>query len=242
MAELEAQQQPADPIARLHKMSTTAGVGSQEYVAINPLAVVSLIVALISALVFFADSWVLLAVPVAAVFLAIIAFRQISNSGGTQNGTILAVIGLLLAVALGGGRVWMDWQENAATRADRESIEGQIKKFNDDILAGKYTEAYAIFAPVFRNRVPFETFESRFKLFQDPRSYIGKIKSVKSNGIIQFVEQGGVHIGLTKLIITLERPGKEDVTDRAQLNLMDTGNHDWQVFDFEWFPIPAKKQ
>src|SRR5438552_9086922 len=85
-----------DPLAHLHKMSTTAGLGTTEYVAINPLAVTTIFLGLASALALLDNT--LLALPIAAVICGIFALRQISRSGGTQTGRGLAILGLLLAL------------------------------------------------------------------------------------------------------------------------------------------------
>src|ERR1044071_7201619 len=52
MPELEQANQQDDPIAALHRMSTTAGVGSQDYVAINNLAIAAALLGLGTALAF----------------------------------------------------------------------------------------------------------------------------------------------------------------------------------------------
>ena len=88
-------------MSRLKKMSTTAGVGSQEYVAISPLAIVTVLTGVASVLAFLAD--VLLVVPLVAVVCGIIAWRQVRSSNGTQTGIGLAALGMLLALLLGGG-------------------------------------------------------------------------------------------------------------------------------------------
>src|SRR5436190_20522337 len=83
-----------DPLARLHKMSTTAGLGTTEYVAINPLAVASIFLGVASLLALLDN--LLLAVPVLAIICSVWALSQIRNSGGTQSGRALAILGLLL--------------------------------------------------------------------------------------------------------------------------------------------------
>src|SRR5687768_10470858 len=92
-----------DPLARLKKMSTTAGVGSQEYVAVNPMAVAALLLGVASLLVFVHDA--LLLIPLVGVVCAFIAWRQIKNSNGTQTGRLMALAGIVLCVAIGGGRL-----------------------------------------------------------------------------------------------------------------------------------------
>src|SRR5439155_24799091 len=84
-----------DPLSHLHKMSTTAGLGSGEYVAINGTAIFALILGIVSALTLF-EELVLLVVPLVGVVAAIVALRQISRSGGTQTGKGLATAGLVL--------------------------------------------------------------------------------------------------------------------------------------------------
>src|SRR2546423_3462881 len=85
-----------DPLARLHKMSTTAGLGTTEYVAINPMAVATIFLGAASALALMDVT--LLAVPVVTIVVGIVALRQIARSGGTQTGRGLAWGGLLLAL------------------------------------------------------------------------------------------------------------------------------------------------
>src|SRR2546429_5411940 len=81
-----------DPLARLHKMSTTAGVASQQYVAINNAAVIAALLGVASALALLTPT--LLIVPLAGVVVAIVSWRQISNSNGTETGKPLALLGL----------------------------------------------------------------------------------------------------------------------------------------------------
>src|SRR5436309_10235622 len=83
-----------DLLAHLHKMSTTAGLGTTEYVAINPLAVATVFLGAASALALLDHT--LLAIPVLAVVCAIVALRQVIRSGGTQTGRGIAVLGLVL--------------------------------------------------------------------------------------------------------------------------------------------------
>src|SRR5438046_4707720 len=83
-----------DPLARLHKMSTTAGLGTTEYVAINPVSVTAFFAGLASGLALLDP--ILLAVPVLAIVLSIVALHQISRSAGTQTARGLARGGLLV--------------------------------------------------------------------------------------------------------------------------------------------------
>src|SRR3954462_15428509 len=89
-----------DPIAHLHKMSTTAGLGSGDYVAVNAVAVVAALAGLASTLAL-ADN-VLFLIPLVGVVLAIIPLMQISHSNGTQPGRAIAVGGLILSLLFTG--------------------------------------------------------------------------------------------------------------------------------------------
>src|SRR3954471_976134 len=86
----------ADPLRSLHKMSTTAGVGSQEYVEINLVAVWAVVLGLLSFLALLDN--VLLIVPVIGTVFAIVALRQIRNSAGTQTGGAIAWGALVLSL------------------------------------------------------------------------------------------------------------------------------------------------
>src|SRR5438067_1559244 len=83
MAELETQRPVNDPIAALHKMSTTAGVGTTEYVAINNLAIVAAVLGLVTGLAFFGAPFML--IGVAGILCGIVALKQITDSNGTQS-------------------------------------------------------------------------------------------------------------------------------------------------------------
>src|SRR5687768_15951322 len=87
---------PADPLARLHHMSNTAGITSQEYVAINLPSVFSTLLGLASLAVLVFHQWVLLVIPLAAIAFGVAALRQIRDSNGTQTGRAFAWVGIVL--------------------------------------------------------------------------------------------------------------------------------------------------
>src|SRR2546423_11097563 len=104
-----------DPLASLHKMSTTAGLGTTDYVAINLLAVTAAVLGAASALVVMSDYFFV--IPCAAIICAIIAIRQISGSAGTQTGRGIALAGALLAIgcsAVQGSRELIELRRNPA--------------------------------------------------------------------------------------------------------------------------------
>ena len=211
-----AQSQRSDPLSGLHKMSTTAGLGTTEYVAINAPAVFALILGLASVLAIVDN--ILLVVPVAGIICAIVAMRQISNSNGTQTGRGLAIIGLLLSLAFGGYVVANQLTEASRTRADREAISQLVQSFGRDIIAGNFQAAYEKFTPRFASRVPLEQFERSLAPRREFPVY-GKLESVEAASIFDFESDPttGVRLGAVRVNFkyeNLEQPAQEDAVFR----------------------------
>lgn len=144
----------------LYRMSRTAGVGLQDYAAVNVFAVTGLILAFASVLVLiFSDVPALLILPLAAIVICVIAFVQIQGSNGTQTGRGLAVAGLLIALAFGGTNVYGRMTMAARHRADAAALRDLVKQFETAALAGKAADAHALFDAHFRENVKLETFE-----------------------------------------------------------------------------------
>ena len=116
----ETDQLGPDPLSTLHKMSTTAGVASQQYVAINSAAVVAALLGVASALTIFSP--LLLVIPLAGIVVAIFAWRQISDSSGTEAGKPVAVLGLLLSLLIGGAATTKEVLEHTHATADAKQI------------------------------------------------------------------------------------------------------------------------
>src|SRR4051812_32720499 len=146
-----------DPLASLHKMSTTAGLGSGDYVAINPVAIFAIIMGVASALALFEET-VLLLLPAAAIIGAVIALRQISKSNGTQTGRGLAIGAIVLALLFGGYTTVKAATEGIRTKNDRNAIGDLLTKLGQAAKAGDFHAAYSLFTPRFQERTP----ESKF--------------------------------------------------------------------------------
>ena len=202
----------ADALSGLHKMSTTAGLGTTEYVAVNAPAVFALIFGLASVLAIVDN--ILLIVPAAGIVCAIIALRQISLSNGTQTGRALAMVGLLLSLAIGGYVVTRQLTEASRTRADREQIAALVDAFGKDIIAGNYKDAYARLAPRLTARITPEAFE-RTMAPRRESSVAGKLESVKTSSVFQFQNDpaSGARVGAVKLNLkyaNFDQPAQED--------------------------------
>ena len=123
---------PDDPLSHLHKMSTTAGLGTAEYVAVNGMSVVAIIMGLGSSLSLLDP--VLLVIPLVALVLSIIAIYQIKHSNGTQTGIGLAVGGLIFALlfcGLVGGRYVA---ETVGNHQDELAINDVIGQLSQNLL------------------------------------------------------------------------------------------------------------
>lgn len=167
-----------NPLASLHKMSTTAGISSQEYVAINLPSIIALLVGLASVLA--ALSPVLLLVPVAGVAVGLVALSQIRASNGTQTGRAFAWLGIVLSLAVGSLVLAGAVVERSRTAADRGVIINQIAELGRTLDAEDYDKAYAMFSDRFRNRVNRAVFEGVWKQSQSIPE-LGRIVSMHWN-------------------------------------------------------------
>lgn len=170
-----------DPLAALHKMSRTAGLGSQEYVAVNPTAVIAFLLGLASSAAVLGN--ILLIIPVATLVVAILAIIQIRNSAGTQSGLLLAGLGLGLAAAfviVVGGRAILHAQR---VSAERDEIVALIDQLGKNVSQANYDAAWAQFSPRFQERIKRETFQNLWTTNQ-ASPYYGQINLMRWNGIL----------------------------------------------------------
>ena len=147
-----------DPLASLHKMSTTAGITSQEYVAINIPSILALLVGLASVLAVLSP--VLLIVPVVGVVVGLVALSQIRASNGTQTGRGFAVLGIVLSLGIGAFVLVAAAVERSRTAADRAEIVRQIEQLGRHVAGREYDAAYAMFSDRFHGRVDRARFDA----------------------------------------------------------------------------------
>ena len=167
-----------DALSGLYHMSNTAGAGTQDYVAINPIAIWAVVFGVASALVVLSN--VLLAIPLVGAACGIVALVQIRSSNGTQTGRALAVIGLLLSLALGGGKLGYVALSGFRTSADENRIGELMHEMGQQVVDGKYDAAYEKFTDEFRQRVSLGEFEQGFKAFNNVAG-LGKLRSIEWN-------------------------------------------------------------
>jgi len=206
-----------DPLAHLHKMSTTAGLGSQEYVAVNGMAVFALVLGLASGFALF--DRLFLVIPLITIIISIFAILQIRRSNGTQTGLGLVGIALLLALVFG-GIVGTQWgTEGFRTREDRRAITAMAQQLGENVKVKKYDEAYKLFSSRFQQNVPFKTFQERIG-YMTESSVWGKLKDVQT-GLMQFQtdESTGAKFAVVRMLINFEkgdRPVPDDLTVRKE--------------------------
>jgi hypothetical protein len=175
-------------LARLHKMSTTAGVTNIDYVAVNQTAVVALVLGVLSAVALFGP--LLLVVPVVGIVFAVVAIRQINDSSGTQTGKSMAWAGLALCVVLGGAEIAREVIGTVSVRKDEERIAATLSQLGKELRAGNYPTAYALFDEDFRGKVTAEAFKQRWEAIQAPTP-LGRVVVMEWNGMRPYFEQAG---------------------------------------------------
>ena len=226
-----------DPLAHLHKMSTTAGLGSTDYVAINTPAILAVILGLASALA--VVDKILLVVPIAGVVCAIVALYQIGKSAGTQTGRGLAVLGLLLSLGFAAYVGYQAYDKASTERADRAAIEAMFPRFTDHVRKAEFKEAYAMFTERFQERVKFQEFSDRMKYVQD--GSWGRLESITTNGRYDFNSDPstGIRMGQAILQMKLDKypePSRQEAVFRLV-------GGEWKFENIPGlFPAPQQQQ
>jgi len=230
-----------DPLASLHKMSTTAGLtyGGQEYVAVNVVAVVAVLLAVVGALSLVAD--ILLVIPLAAVVCAVIAVRQIRDSNGTQTGRWLAALAIVLSLAFAGMVGTRKIMETMQLRSDNRQIEALIEGLAADVKAQKWQSAYSRFTDRFQKRFNLQQFTDRWGAIQKSQ-YFGPIKGMKGNGLLDMMSdnQTGWPLAGTMVIIESADPNIGEV---RQEGYFLKGPEGWKIETIPAiFPNPGRGQ
>jgi hypothetical protein len=225
----------ADALSKLHKMSTTAGVASQQYVAVNSAAVAAALLGVASALTIFSP--LLLVIPLAGMIVAVAAWRQIGNSNGTETGKGVAALGLALSLLIGGAVLGKELLDNAHSRADAHQMAFICTQLNDAIKADRYDAAYNLFDINFRSRVSPQQFEAKLRVLQSPRNN-GRIHSIIWNGVppaYEKIEGGNGMLGVIYTAI------KFDAGEGRFTFVFRKVSEGWQLMNImELFPMQSK--
>lgn len=205
-----------DPLASLHKMSTTAGLGSSDYVAINTFAVLAFLLGLASFFVIPFNE--LLFIPIFGFLAGAVSFRQISNSNGTQGGKVLAILGLLMSLGFGGYAAAQIGMESARNSRDEKEIAGLVDSLGQSITAKEFNKAYALFGENFRSRVTEAQFGDAWTRYMSSPLF-GPVKSIQWNGRVMFINDDISHERLARSIAQVKfdrvaNPAPEDIIFR----------------------------
>ncbi len=223
----------AVPLAGLHKMSTTAGLGSTDYVAVNATAIFALIMGFASALTLFNEP-ILLLIPLVGIISAIVAFRQIGKSNQTQTGRGLAVLALILCLGFGGVVFANTVSGNVREKADLAAIDKLITRLGQNIQQGKFDDAYQMFDERFRARVTVATFSDLMKALRENPTY-GKLQNVTWKHLAAFEtdQTTGARMAAVNAIFNYDKV--EEVRQTAIFRKAD-GN--WILSDIPaYFPV-----
>lgn len=174
---------PNDPVTRLHRMSTTAGVGSQDYVAINNVAIASALLGIATLLALFGNA--LLIIPAVAIICGIVALRQIRLSSGTQSGRIFAWGGIALSLLISGWIISAQLSYALRARGDRAAIVQVITDLGSRARDNQWEQAYELFTDDFHKRVALDAFSQRLKVMLG-NEVVGSLARTGSNNIVNF--------------------------------------------------------
>lgn len=237
-----AQTTPAAPVAApgsaeshlagLHSMSRTAGLTNQEYVAVNGLAIVSLLLSLAALLLWLALEFsflgLLLILPLAGIVCAIYAIRQINDSNQTQTGKIVAWSGLVIGVLCAVGSIGLEVKERNSASKDERAIAQTISDIGKHVKAGEFDKAYALFDPRFQAKWSLTDFKRVWDGIQG-NARVGKLEKFEWNQMPpQYIgDADGAPTMLTKAVGKFQGTGD----DRFDLQLRKEGDQ-WLVTEF----------
>ncbi len=194
-----------DTFDRLYHMSTTAGLGSGDYVAINNVAVVAILMAGLSFLAITSDY--LLVLPLVGVILASIAIWQIHGSNGTQGGKWLAILGLLVSLGFGGAVGVRSFVDSRRLAADTADISKLLETFSTQLTKQEFKSLYGMFTERFQTRVPEARFDDTFRALLATGGKAG-ILEMNWNQKLEVVDRGQIDIAraVWRFVFSMAQP------------------------------------
>jgi hypothetical protein len=217
MPELEKQTVGSDPLASLHKMSTTAGIASADYVAISNLAIGSVILGVMTSL---AVIWPVLAwIAAGGALMGILALRSIRHSNGTLAGTAIAFAGIALSIIFAAAGSGVAYYQEARLRPDKQAIDARVSAVGDAIMKSNYSAAYSAFDPEWRNLLSSGSFQQGMLSL---KSDYGEIQRFDPNHRYFFYTAQGSQMCSTRAWIRCERY-RDEVALRVNLRQQSDG-------------------
>jgi hypothetical protein len=205
-------------------MSTTAGLGSGDYVAISGTAIAAILLGVGSSLVLF-NNPILLVIPLLGVLAAILAFSQISQSNGTQTGRGVAVAGLLLSLGFGGFYGGKTVYSTYRNQSDHNQIVDNAHRLGELLKKQNYADAYSLMDDGFKRRVSLSQFETAWqRMAASP--IIGGVDHLDWNHLLSFdtdpVDGSRIATGMMLLYARPAEPLRLNFSFRNE-------NGSWQV-------------
>lgn len=226
-------QQPApgealDHLAHLRKMSATAGVALGEYRAVNVLAVTALVLGVASWMSLLHPLLYLL--PVCAIAIGAIALLQIRRSNGTQSGAVLAGLGALLALALGGWALASNLSGHYQVERHRGEISQMIDEFGAELAQSDFDAAYHFTSVNFRREITPEQFRNDMSL---ESQRLGGIRRASTNELARITKDASGNTSAQAMMM-IEIGYPEPLRQQVTLVKEEDG---WRIQEFEaWFP------
>lgn len=233
-----AERDPA--VAGLFHMSRTAGVGLQDYAAVNVLAVTGLLLGIASFLaIVVTDTRAILIIPAIAAVVCLAAFLQVRRSNGTQTGHLLAIGGLTLAVLFAGIHL-AGFMRTAATEAKWTSeLNTLAAKLPAAATTQGANEVYQLFDARFRETVSPETF-NRVLQPRMQRLIAGKpvTDARVSDLVVYTTDENGIVLAQTLLRLSgeLKLPDGKPATAEEGVEFRKPVGQPWQFHGItSWF-------
>jgi hypothetical protein len=233
-------------------MSTTAGVGSQDYVAINNAAIISVILGLCTFLAFLGLPFLI--VGAAGIVFGVIALVQIRHSNGTQGGTGLAILGILLSLGIAGTVTASTASDYFAQRDNERAIDSVLTQMGQAIAADDYQKAWQHLSPDFQANWNPNLFRDHLTSLQ---RYLGEIEGMSSNNVFKFETTAeGIETAQTQAMFRFRAPTTQPTTLPAgallpPLNVIENRRvpivlykyrGEWRIAAMEIFPRKPGQQ
>ncbi len=227
----------------LYQMSRTAGVGLQDYAAVNNLAVIGVFCAILAAL-FYLLLWEVPIYPflaAAGLILGVVSFIQISKSSGTQTGKGIAVAAAALSLGVGGYAGVRGAMIAAEDKRHVAAIGEIVKQFGESVKTQDWPRGYALMDEAFQKRVSLAEFQGKLGFV---RNYQGKtidsfVIKPESTRIVR--DTAGNVTGETLMYIRLaDASGTVSEPGSVPCILFPYGA-DWKVHDIPDLFAPPKK-
>ncbi len=225
-----------EPLAKLYHMSATAGVGTQEYVAINPFAVIAVVLGLASALLLMGWNYptlfyVLLVIPLAGLIFALMAISQIRNSNGTQAGIWWAVGGVLLSLVFAGTVTAHHIQRRIEADRQQQAVATLAERFGQAVMAGDYAAARDLFTPEFQQVWSLEQFRGHLERVLVSET-LGKLRAIRPGPRAAIEDFAGGQRAVGRLMFDFEKLDGQPLVIRYER----APDGDWKIVSTELFP------